>query len=154
MIRFRQDMKKLAITCTVCLVIAAIFLHRSWLEHRQAREAKAALIKMETNKPPRFKAEVPTESAKTSDSSNQLVVLVDERGGLKFNGQELGVTSDMGQLRAKLAQVFKERADHQPDRTVFVRASRRLSYAETAKVVQAVKEAGGDPVKLEVDELK
>jgi biopolymer transport protein ExbD len=66
----------------------------------------------------------------------------------------VGTTSDTSQLRAQLDQYFRERGDRSSGRAVFVKASRKISYAEVIKVIDAVKGADADPVGLEVADPK
>ena len=134
-------------------IIALIMSYRLWTDYKKAREAETALANMEANKPERFKAVIPPEDTRTSESPTQLVVSVDGSGMLKLNTQEAGTISDMSQLRAKLEQVFRERGDQQPDRTVFVRTPHTLKHAEVTKVIDAVKQAGAYPVGLQVGDL-
>jgi biopolymer transport protein ExbD len=147
-------MRKLTVVNTACLVIiTAVLLHRAWSEYRQTQEAQATL-NTEAAKPPRFKTELPFEDIRASDPSHQLVISVDDVGGLRLNAEEVGTINDMSRLRSKLEQLFKERGGRQPDRTVSVRASRKLPYGEIAKVIDAAKSAGADPVGLQVGDSK
>lgn len=145
-------MKKLVTLCAACLIIiTATLLYRTWSEHRRAQEAESALGSIEASKPPRFKTEIPPDGATNSDSTNRLVVSVDDGGALRLNSEDAGTLNDLSRLRARLEQALRGRSGARPDKTVFVKASSRLSYDEVQKVVDAVKGAGADPVGLEVD---
>jgi biopolymer transport protein ExbD len=148
-------MKKLAVISTLCLVIiAAVVLYNQYSDYRRTKEAEAALANIEANKPQRYETEVPPGGPNGSSSSGGAVVWVGDDGRLMLNSQEAGTTSDTSQLRAKLEQYFRERGDHSPGRTVFVKASRNLPYTEITKVVDAAKGAGADPVGLQVEGAK
>jgi biopolymer transport protein ExbD len=145
-------MKKLVIgIITVSLLVIALTgLYNVWTNYQRAREAEAALA----NKPPMYIAEVPPEPSSGSSSADRAVVSVDDDGRLKLNSQEAGTTSNTSQLRAQLDQYFRERGDRSPGRAVLVKASRKISYAEVIKVIDAVKGADADPVGLEVADPK
>ena len=146
-------MKKFVIVCAVCLVIiTAILVHRVWSDHRRDQEAAAAATLIEATKPPRFKTEIPPEDASTPDPLQQLVVSVDDGGGLRLNSQDAGTVGDLSRLRGQLEQALKERGDRRSDKTVFVKASSRLKYAEVKKVINAVKDVGAAPVGLQMDD--
>ena len=148
-------MRKLAVVNTACLVIiTAVLLHRACSEYRQTQEAWATQANAEAAKPPRLKTELPPEGIKGSTPSHQLVISVDDGGGLRLNAEEAGTINDMSRLRAKLEQVFRERGARQPDRAVFVKASSKSPYGEIAKVIDAAKSAGADPVGLQVEDSK
>ncbi|MCA1849586.1 MAG: hypothetical protein LC672_00690, partial [Acidobacteria bacterium] len=81
-------MRKLAVVSTACLVIiTAVLLHRAWSEYRQTQEARATLAKTEAAKLPRLKTELPPEDTKTSAPSHQVVISVDDGGGLRLNAE-------------------------------------------------------------------
>ena len=128
-------------------------------------------------KPARFKASVPSpppEDAKVLKSELTLVVEVDAGQRLKLiRGAETvaeGTVGDAAAVATRLAAEWRERklagrwrlgmetrADVSPDerieRTVFVRAPRSTRYGEVAKVIDAVKGAGAQPVGLQTDAL-
>jgi biopolymer transport protein ExbD len=145
-------MKKLFTVCAACLiVITAVLVHRAWSEYRRDQEAASALASIEANKPPRFKTIVPPEDATGSNSTDRLVVSIDDSGALRLNSEDAGTLDDLSRLRVRLEQALKERGGARPDRIVFVKASSRLKYNEVRKVVDVVKGAGADPVGLEMD---
>lgn len=146
-------MKKLLTISTLCLVIiTAILVRWTWSEHRQARKAEAALAEIEKGKPPRFKVEYPDDSKGHPDLAAGLVITVNESGVVKLNSLEIGTTEDVNRLRASLEEIFRERGNHHPSRAIQVKASSRLPYSEVAKVAEAAKGAGADPVGLQVEE--
>ncbi|HEX7312698.1 MAG TPA: biopolymer transporter ExbD [Pyrinomonadaceae bacterium] len=127
-------------------------------------------------KPARFKALVPqpVEDDRVLMSQQTLVVSVERDLSLKLiRGADVvaeGTVGEAGEVAARLASEWRERklkgiwkqtlaarADLAPDerieRTVFVRAPRSLAYGEVARVIDAVKGAGAQPVGLQTDEL-
>lgn len=148
-------MKKLAVISTLCLaIIAAILLYNQYSSYKHAKEVERAVSNTEVNRPTRYVADVPRGNTAASETSDQIVVTVDEGGTLRLNSRIVGTVSDTSQLRATLAQIFRERGDQQSNRTVFVKASSRLAYSEVTKVVDAAKGAGADPVALQVESIK
>jgi biopolymer transport protein TolR len=128
-------------------------------------------------RPARFKALVPQPPPDRDDikkSPLTLVVEVDARLGLTLiSGKDPVAEGTVGDASAIAARLSAEwhgrklngewkpemmgRADLAPDerieRTVFVRAPRSVAYGEVAKVIDAVKGAGAQPVGLQTDEL-
>jgi biopolymer transport protein ExbD len=128
-------------------------------------------------RPARFKAYVPTplpENVIVKKSPLTLVVEVDEGRRLRLiRGAETvaeGTIEDPAGVAARLAAEWRERklggvwklgmearVDAPPDerieRTVFVRAPRSARYGEVAKVIDAVKGAGAQPVGLQTEAL-
>lgn len=150
-----EEMKKLSIVSTACLVIiAAILVHQAWSQYKHRLEAEAALRHSEEVRPPRFQATVPPADESTTNPSGQIIVSVTDRGEIKLNGQEAGTTGDTDHLRAKLERFLRERAGHHPGKAVFIRAHHNLSYAEVAKVIDTAKRAGADPVGLQAEETR
>jgi biopolymer transport protein ExbD len=127
-------------------------------------------------KPARFKAMVPqrVEDERVKMSQQTLIVSVERDLSLKLLlGKDVvaeGTVGEAGEVAARLASEWRERklagkwktdlaarSDLPPDerieRTVFVRAPRSLAYGEVARVIDAVKGAGAQPVGLQTDEL-
>src|SRR5688500_9014665 len=128
-------------------------------------------------RPARFKALVPSPppvDERIRMSRLTLVVEVDAARRLRLiRGDETvaeGTVGDASAVSARLAAEWRERklrgewrselsarADLPPDerieRTVFVRAPRSARYGEVARVIDAVKGAGAQPVGLQTDAL-
>jgi len=128
-------------------------------------------------RPARFKALVPSpppEDVRVLKSQLTLVVEVDGGQRLKLiRGDETvaeGTVADASAVAARLAAEWRARklagawkagmeargdlaADLRIERTVFVRAPRSTRYGEVAKVIDAVKGAGAQPVGLQTDAL-
>jgi biopolymer transport protein TolR len=127
-------------------------------------------------RPARFKALVPSppEDLIERQSPRTLVVSVEGAGTLRLlRGATTvaeGSVEEPGEVASRLAREWRERIaagdwkegfDARPDlapdrrieRTVFVRAPGSLRYGEVARVIDAIKGAGADPVGLQTDEL-
>ncbi|HEY0170121.1 MAG TPA: biopolymer transporter ExbD [Pyrinomonadaceae bacterium] len=128
-------------------------------------------------RPARFRAHVPTQppdDPRILKSQLTLVVEVDAAQRLKLiRGDETvaeGTVGDAGAVAARLAAEWRERKlagnwrvgmearpdlppDDRIERTVFVRAPRSTRYGEVAKVIDAVKGAGAQPVGLQTEAL-
>ena len=127
-------------------------------------------------KPARFKAWTPSppENERAMISSDTLVVAVAPDLSLKLiMGKDViaeGSTGDAGAVAARLASEWRERKlsgrwrqemaartdlapDERIERTVFIRAPRSVHYGEVARVIDAVKGAGAQPVGLQTDGL-
>ena len=127
-------------------------------------------------KPARFKAWTPSppEDDRARISAQTLVVTVAPDLSLKLiMGKDViaeGSVGEAGAVAARLASEWRERRlagrwkaelaarrdlspDERVERTVFVRAPRSLRYGEVARVIDAVKGAGAQPVGLQTDEL-
>ena len=127
-------------------------------------------------RPARFKALVPhpVEDDRVPMSPLTLTVSVEQDRSLKLlMGRTVlaeGTVGEAGEVSARLASEWRERKlrgdwkvgpaartdlapDERIERTVFVRAPRSLAYGEVARVIDAVKGAGAQPVGLQTDEL-
>jgi len=119
-------------------------------------------------KPSAFQAKIPAEP--TDDPSvgvhpDTLVVAIGRDSRLRLNKDDLAATvEDPAKLIEKLRMTFNLRTENmafvEPDgmaphiqRTVFIKAPRGLAYGSVAKVVDAVKIAGANPVSLQIDDL-
>lgn len=117
-------------------------------------------------KPSAFKAKVPSEPTndpRVNPEPNTLVVLVEADSSLRLNSETgLGTVSDSQKTTDRLRQIFDQRAanyglsatgDGSVPKGVFIKAPRNLDYGSVAKVVDAVKMSGADPIALQIDEL-
>ncbi len=117
-------------------------------------------------KPSAFKAKVPSEP--TSDDrvipdAQTLVVVVGNDAGLRLNGEtSLGTVDDPAKMIERLKAVFSQREANSElspagegsiQRSVFVKAPSTLNYGSVARVVDAVKQSGADPIALQIDDL-
>ncbi len=127
-------------------------------------------------RPARFKTLVPEPAANTDAHKSPRTLVVEVGTGNSITlirGKETiaeGTVADAGGVAARLAAEWRDReasgtwrpemetrADLPPDerieRTVFVRAPRSTAYGEVAKVIDAIKGAGAQPVGLQTDSL-
>jgi biopolymer transport protein ExbD len=120
------------------------------------------------SKPSRFEAKVPAEpkpedrNVLLKPNPNTLIVSVDKNLKLKLNQEEMGDVTNTETLTNKLTEVFNFRESNgvfregtnETEKTVFIKAPRSVRYGEVARVVDAVKMAGAQPVGLQIDDLE
>jgi biopolymer transport protein ExbD len=84
-----------------------------------------------------------------------LVVTVGEDMSLRINQIDRSASVDEPEpVILSLKEIFAlRRKNFENEKTVFVKAPRTIDYGSVAKVVDAVKAAGADPVSLQIDEL-
>lgn len=117
-------------------------------------------------KPSAFKAKVPSEPTKDTrvfPNDNTLVVVVSSDASLRINAESgLGTVNDSQKTTERLRQIFDQRTanyglsstgDGSIPRAVFIKAPRGIDYGSVAKVVDAVKMSGAEPIALQIDEL-
>lgn len=127
------------------------------------------------SKPAAFKAKVPAEPKPELETlkinPNTLIVRVNPDSTLTLNQENgVGTIAEPEVLTARLAEVFELRLrdgvydenlsgrqdlsnDAKVLKTVFIKAPKNFSYGEVAKVVDAVKLSGANPVGLQIDAL-
>lgn len=140
---------------------------------RKADNDKVGLVVVRKNNkelgniPARFEVKLPAEpnesDMKTPLRPNPLtlVVEIDKTGNLFLNKEKMGNVGETTNLMNKLSQVFKERENNgvlregtnEVEKTTFIKASRSIKYGDFAKVVDAVKGAGAQPIGLQIDDL-
>lgn len=118
-------------------------------------------------KPSRFEAKVPAEP-KPEDRTiakpnpNTLVVAINKSNmQLTLNNEPFGNVSEPDPLINKLRAVFKDRSDkgvfregtNEVEKTLFIKSPRSVKYGEVVKVIDAVKQAGAQPIGLQIDDL-
>jgi biopolymer transport protein ExbD len=120
------------------------------------------------SKPSRFEAKVPAEpkpedrNVLLKPNPNTLIVSVDKSLKLKLNQEEMGDVTNTETLTTKLTETFNFRESNgifregtnETEKTVFIKAPRSVRYGEVARVVDAVKMAGAQPVGLQIDDLE
>ncbi|HQU86348.1 MAG TPA: biopolymer transporter ExbD [Pyrinomonadaceae bacterium] len=126
-------------------------------------------------KPSDFKTRIPqkpVESLKDiRENPYSLVVTLNRDASLKLNGKiELGTAENAEKLIGELQAVFLERKknqiysdeaalnnalseDEKIEKTVFIKAPKGIDYGSVAKVIDAVKISGANPISLVVDNL-
>jgi len=116
-------------------------------------------------KPTTFKAKIPAEPAGAQNlppHPNSLIVTVNQDYSLKLNLEnEMGTVEDSEKITQKLREVFELRAkegifrpnSNEIEKTVFIKAPKNINYGSVAKVVDAVKLSGAEPIGLQIDDL-
>ena len=124
-------------------------------------------------KPHRFSAKLPSppDNRPLPPDPLTLVVTIGLDHSLKLNGEEnMGTVEDMTKLTQRLSSLFEERLKNRAYRydlasrtdlaerdriqkTVFIKASRSISYGEIARVIDGLKGSGAEPIGLQLDGL-
>lgn len=117
-------------------------------------------------KPSAFQAKVPSEPTQdpnVNPAPDTLVLAIENDSTLRLNGESnLGSVNDAQKATDRLKRVFDERTanyglstsgDGTIPRTVFIKAPRGIDYGSVAKVVDAAKLAGAQPIALQIDDL-
>ena len=116
--------------------------------------------------PSMIEVKLPAE-AKLDDLENlrpnplTLVVSIDKSGALRLNMDSAGNVNDSNSLTNKLSDIFKDRekngvfreGTNEVEKTVFIKASKSLKYGDVVKVIDAVKVAGSQPIRIQIDDL-
>lgn len=109
-------------------------------------------------KPSKFEARIPSEpnNVVTGPDPLTLVVVVDRDGNLTLNSQRFDATASSPEaVVEKLRSTFVARETNMVNqRTVFVKAPKGIGYGTVARVVDAIKVAGGSPISLQIDALE
>lgn len=125
-------------------------------------------------KPHRFLAKVPSvphNNPEIRPHIYTLVVTIDSDRTLKLNNvSDMGTVDDLAPLSAKLRSIFEERTrlrayrsdmlarvdvpeQHRIEKTVFIKAPRRIPYGEVMRVLDGLKATGAEPIGLQLDDL-
>ncbi|MEZ5425311.1 MAG: biopolymer transporter ExbD [Pyrinomonadaceae bacterium] len=125
-------------------------------------------------KPTDFKARIPAEPKNdpiVSPNIDTLVVTLNRDSTLKLNTEGgLGTVDEPDDLIRRLQLVFQERSkngvfsenlrdrsdlshEERIEKTVFIKAPRSIGYGKVAKVIDAVKFSGAEPISLQIDDL-
>lgn len=105
-------------------------------------------------KPHRFEAKIPEKPPEElrdtpPDPFSLLVTIPRSGGGYKLNTQE---ARDLDDLLKQLESAITGRpADR---KAVFIKGPRTLAYGEVIKVIDIVKQAGGQPIGLQIEDLE
>lgn len=104
-------------------------------------------------KPHRFEAKIPEKPPEEMkdlppDPFSLLVTIPKTGGGYKLNTQEARDIVDLGQ------QLFNALNGRPNDRkAVFIKGPKTLPYGEVVKVIDVVKQQGGSPIGLQIEDL-
>jgi len=119
-------------------------------------------------KPSAFEAKIPQEQEVTDNiavNANSLVVALESDSSLRLNDEkDLGTAENTEKIVERLKFVFKERGENllsvvnstgdvKVEKTVFIKAPRGTDYGSVAKVIDAVKLSGANPISLQIDGL-
>ena len=125
-------------------------------------------------KPTDFKTKIPQEPKqidKVASNTHALVVSLGSDSTLFLNREtDLGTVQEPSKLIGRLSEVFRERTEkgvfregtefrtdlpeaEKIEKTVFIRAPRSADYGSVVKIVDAVKQAGANPISLQIDDL-
>ena len=120
-------------------------------------------------KPSAFEAKIPQEPEITDNiavNENSLVVALESDSSLRLNDEkDLGTAENTEKIVERLKFVFKERGENllsvvnstgdvKVEKTVFIKAPRGTDYGSVAKVIDAVKLSGANPISLQIDDLQ
>ncbi len=122
-------------------------------------------------KPSSFKAKIPQEPDRTNDvdtppDPETLIVSLGLDSSLTLNKEPaLGTVTEPGPMIERLRAIFHARKENgafiqeadgssgRIQKTVFIKAPLKTGYGDVAKVIDAVKIAGADPISLQIDAL-
>ncbi|MEO6587826.1 MAG: biopolymer transporter ExbD [Pyrinomonadaceae bacterium] len=119
-------------------------------------------------KPHKFEAKVPAEPKpedQTVAKPNPLTLVVAINNADKkitLNKEAAGDVSDASLLTQLLSETFKKReaegvlreGTNEVEKTVFIKSPRSSKYGEVVRVLDAVKQAGAQPIGLQIDDLE
>lgn len=119
-------------------------------------------------KPHKFEAKVPAEPKPEEQTvvpkPNPLTLVVGINNADKkitLNNEPAGDVSNAADLTTRLSAIFKERetggvfreGTNEVEKTVFIKSPRSMKYGEVVRVIDAVKQAGAQPIGLQIDDL-
>ncbi|HSU24395.1 MAG TPA: biopolymer transporter ExbD [Pyrinomonadaceae bacterium] len=110
-------------------------------------------------KPSSFQAKIPQEPTNESNIGphpDTIIVSIGIDSTLKLNKDKTKATVQQPEkLTESLKETFRARAENLvSERTVFVKAPKKLDYGSVAKVVDAVKASGAEPISLQIDAIE
>jgi biopolymer transport protein ExbD len=120
-------------------------------------------------KPSRFEAKVPAEPKPDEQQVNPkpnpltLVVAINKSDRkITLNNDAMGDVSNAAPLTERLTAVFKEReaggvfreGTNEVEKTLFIKSPRSIKYGDVVRVIDAAKQAGAQPIGLQIDDLE
>ena len=103
-------------------------------------------------KPHQFTAKIPEKPPENMPSEpdplSLLVTINKTGGGYKLNSEDF---ADLNGLKTRLEQAITGRPTDK--KAVFIKGSRTMPYGEVVKVIDVVKQAGGQPIGLQIEAL-
>jgi biopolymer transport protein ExbD len=120
-------------------------------------------------KPSRFEAKVPAEpkpeDQQVDPKPNPLTLVVainkaDRK--ITLNNEDMGNVSDASALTERLLAEFKQReangafreGTNEVEKTLFIKSPRSVKYGDVVRVIDAAKQAGAQPIGLQIDDLE
>lgn len=114
-------------------------------------------------KPAKFRDLIPQSAEELNRQAREsewtIAVTVDAERRVFFRNEQVGTTEDVVTLKKRVRQVIesnkqkaRELSGKEPDTTVstvFLKAPDNMTYGDVSKVVEALKEAGGNPIGLQ-----
>jgi biopolymer transport protein TolR len=109
-------------------------------------------------KPSSFDARIPSEPTKDPDVQSPpdtLIVSYASDGVIHINREPtIAAIVNTSDLSGRLQEIFRLREENaNRERTVFIKAPTTLDYGSVAKLIDAVKLGGADPISLQIDDL-
>ncbi len=125
-------------------------------------------------KPSQFETKIPSEQERDNPGEpnpHTLIVKINTDKSLQLNKtKNLGFIKETEKLQSKLTKIFSERKDNgvlnenlatnqnldmsdKIQKTVFIKAPKKIAYGEVVKVIDAIKLAGAKPISLQIDDL-
>lgn len=119
-------------------------------------------------KPSRFEAKIPAEpkpdeqTAQAKPNPLTLVIAINRTDNtITLNNESQGDLGNTETLNAKLKQIFKDRENNgvfregtnEVEKTIFIKSPRSVKYGSVVKVIDAAKDAGAQPIGLQIDDL-
>jgi biopolymer transport protein ExbD len=120
-------------------------------------------------KPSRFEAKVPAEPKPEDQQVNPkpnpltLVVTINKSDRkITLNNEAMGDVSDATPLTERLQAEFKQReangafreGTNEVEKTLFIKSPRSVKYGDVVRVIDAAKQAGAQPIGLQIDDLE
>jgi len=97
----------------------------------------------------------PTDDPRVESPPDALIVNYNSVGTIRINKEPTAATlNEPSKLSARLTEIFKMREQNaNRERTVFIKAPTSLDYGSVAKLIDAVKAGGAEPISLPIDDL-
>jgi len=118
-------------------------------------------------KPSKFEAKVPAEpkdqqNIEVKPNPLTLVVAINRNNRtLTLNNEPAGSVDEPDALINNLKSIFSQREQNdvrregtnEIEKTIFIKSPTSIKYGDVARVIDAVKEAGAQPIGLQIDDL-
>lgn len=118
-------------------------------------------------KPSKFEAKVPAEpkdqqQIDVKPNPLTLVVAIDRNTrAVTLNSEGAGSVDEPDELTNRLTSIFKEREQNdvrregtnEIEKTLFIKSPTSIKYGDVVRIIDAVKQAGAQPIGLQIDDL-